>query len=1668
MAAINSVDDFAFCLRKLRDGTLIDFLRHGQFPAWVELASRELISRELRSLSADLAGAHHAARQMFRASQVETLARRLLLSRNAELLDSLRPLWSAFGTSDEVCGVAVEAVTRVIGNWPTDDVARFSAAHADFIASLYTVAGADRGILGSAIRSSRICAERRHIGFPVVVGRRVESNLAASVWIEPAPSSQAGEPMPEVWRDVWQTVLRAVGEGGVSERCPALPTWFEKFRDFAGKDGDAIGRLDSAGLSLAMQLLADRQQRPLPFGIGFTGRWDEHGTLQGVTDLSLKLQAAAEAGIFLFFACRDSDNDQPEPQPVPGVRLALLQKGLSLADVVRQVNRVCAESGLTEYRWRRESRRRPAAPRSPIGSRDLPEATRERACPAGAVKREKPLADLESWRDDSLNIGSRGICAVVGAARAGKTTLLSMWANDLPHYPSWFSFHRDDPQGKDRLMEALAAQIEERFTIVRPPSMHRAKAADFDDSDALKRIYIAANATHAAIDVVVDGLDEAAPDEQLSILRYLRGIAKECLVVVGTQQIADLEHTQTQISLANEDESALALLDRWAERFAQSGRADIARDLMDSGWRASMLTAAGGDLAVLNDSLRTHEGAWPETPDGLRLAKGDDYYRALLKDIEDCYPDQSDLLKRFIGTCALLDDRPWRVNDIARLVDAKEDEVGMLFAGGGPPCVRRWLRCTPGPNQEQCCLFASPNLRRFACDEFNGALYRDFIARLVTLLCESDQTAPLEKFSDRLLDLDVTNEECVVADLLDFAARRLPQLIAGLTSGRTELIEKLSRSTWLYRRLAAAMDDFTCDLHGCLFDAVLRPPDTLPPHGRRNAKMVIERLARRRGAIGGVAELIAGHSDRETQLHFPIRATRLAEVIQELRLLDSIAPRVELVEAMNFLATWGDLLNDGLDAWWEAAHGALGNFTAVRQASPSSPDFLLLAPEPDGYRAAWPTNPGVLGSACELPEISRLILASSEGLAVMKTHRAAHVPDRFIRLDKPIKALTAVSAAEVAVLLENELRIIDVDTLKQRCLMAVGTDDRFDSLHYLAGEQPLLMVVASTKGKGRNARPELRFCSIGERSIDRGAWIFLHTRSIEVVPFAAKVIARTHTEGDSSRSLWFYRSVEDDDSSADESFGERIANVRGACAIPGDRLAVTFSDQHGSALGVYGPAGKCLLRIPLYSMPTEATDRDDSHDGIVASFLLSCRPVAWHKSLGVLLASDSPNYCGELWQILPKHEEMPRPVPKQLHTAIAHGAFPVDWRKFVSLKDGTVLILTPKCAMLAGPDPDQVVPLFGRQDPANVFHEILGVRADASVIIRAAARPDKEKRRYEAPPRAEYPPGCVSQLPVAEGLQTITADGHELAIASGGASLICVGRNGNVVFQKHLKHGRIADVRADGDGGFVVAAANSGSLRLHRFSSDGRLLEASASIPFRGEPRITAASRGLIFVDDAINGAGSYGSCCVDLVGRRHRRIGTRSVVKIIPLPNKRALVLSKNAHYAKARAYLHSPRPEGLLSPINELELSPDTILYHDAEQCDDYQLSVASIIYRNTANHQDRKLVLERHRLRLNRLQHNEDSSIWPIAGPEQTKIDNDLACWLHISGHIALAFESGRIEIRRLADPERTAAVGYVIGKPDALAISKCGNQHFLAVAAGEMTWFDITGFMPSSSA
>lgn len=387
---------------------------------------------------------------------------------------------------------------------------------------------------------------------------------------------------------------------------------------------------------------------------------------------------------------------------------------------------------------------------------------------------------------------------------------------------------------------------------------------------------------------------------------------------------------------------------------------------------------------------------------------------------------------------------------------------------------------------------------------------------------------------------------------------------------------------------------------------------------------------------------------------------------------------------------------------------------------------------------------------------------------VFRKNGGTYTRDRFLRLPEGqrVGALAAVSANEVAALIhaprelaEHEIRIISISTFKQQTFMTAGAAERLHSLHCVLAGRAVLLVVSSKEGSPTHYR--LRAYSIdgdalAESGMEAGG---SSGAKVEIVPFACNTWAVITRDGESSARLIFQRLPGSDGSWELETFGEALDGVRGACAIPNERLALTWGDRRESYLEIFDSDGKKeRLQNRLFSAADEASAQSEDRHETNGGFLLGCRPVAWHKSLGLLLSGDDSEDGGEVWRVLPKHEEMPRRVP--FHEIICHKAFSTE-RHFLSLEDETALIVLASGALVAGPEPVRTVWLTGGLRPPHVFQEILGAREDGTVIVRAGAWLDSFRALGESEPRVEKPPPVEVSDDLPTGFRTTTPDGWE-------------------------------------------------------------------------------------------------------------------------------------------------------------------------------------------------------------------------------------------------------------------------------------------------------------------
>ncbi len=443
-----------------------------------------------------------------------------------------------------------------------------------------------------------------------------------------------------------------------------------------------IQELDSAGLALALQRLAEIQHRTIPAGVGFTGRWED-GRLQSVAGIRAKLQAAREAGIFVLFACASQHDVEELRQqgPEPGVTLILLQAGSSLDDIIVRVNTVCHDLGLTEYRWshvidgwRNDVRGRPH-PRAK--SQLLPDASKEN-CPVGFIGRERLLRELDERKKEIETQGGSGHLALVGSPRSGKTTLLSHWifrpGSTWPRKPIWYSFQRErrDTRSWKNLEESLIDQINARFCVLFGTSVSqeilKAKHPPFPEFlEAMN------DSSQSRIDLVIDGLDEAFSDDRVDIADFLISFKPRGLRVVATQQAPAFRAFTNRIEIGGHtpenDADAMELLTKFkrGSRGSMTSVGEVGSSVRPRGIFGFSPTSCAG---------RGREARrWPESPDELPLTDDvNTYCKLIIEEIQASVKRGSgdsatsdrewEKLGKFLITLAALDPISWQIRDV--------------------------------------------------------------------------------------------------------------------------------------------------------------------------------------------------------------------------------------------------------------------------------------------------------------------------------------------------------------------------------------------------------------------------------------------------------------------------------------------------------------------------------------------------------------------------------------------------------------------------------------------------------------------------------------------------------------------------------------------------------------------------------------------------------------------------------------------------------------------------------------------------------------------------------------------------------------------------------------------------------------------------------------------
>ncbi len=1617
MARESAFDHVSSALSQLAGGSVLDYLRHDGFPAWIDLASTSLLEQELNAL-AGLDGG--SLREQFRVSQVCALAQRLILSRHTSLLSILCPLWQAFGSSDESCNRVVSATQSALANWPSDVWqpsgrtigTKFSPALAEFFEALGAVADSDAaGVLGITIRTSRIMDERPHVGFPLILRGDHGANLRAGLWIVPTASlSNTGvDPLHDAWKNLSSRIQQLVyGVERAHEPDLKLPGWLHQV---SALNSWSIETLESAGLGLAIQMLAQRAKVNLPLGIGFTGQWKE-GKLRGVRDIAIKMQAAKEAGVFLLFAC--ADPCEAVPGPIEGVRLILLPEGLCLKDAVRSVNRACADSGMTEFRWREAQRRfRVAAPATTAHSPDLPEARAESLCPMGFIGRETALQQMREAAADGQPSGRR-LMAVIAPARSGKTTLLSHFASEHAPYPIWFSFRRGQAtrQNLAQLQKAVRDQIAARFGAVPFPANQTAPAES--TPPAQERTLV--DAVSGRIDVIVDGLDEAGSLEQSRILDWLQRLPGDGVVVVGSQPIHAIDDVScSKINLRDDSGSGQAdarqLIASFAQRFVGHDHLRmIAQQLQQQPWLDDMVQRSGGNLWVLTEFLsaveRDHAG-WPLTPSELPLSSDvREYCRTLVSAaLADYEPERRPLLETFVAYRSFLGEEPCQVADVVRLAGNTLLEAPFgSWSGTGvlTESVRRVIQFD-GVN----CRFWSPLTREAIRGNYRsdaGTVASRFISWI-----QGDQAHG--PFTDQLV-------------------QTIPMLLAELHD--TKLTRALLFETpWLHLRMRMIADQG--EPMTALQAELQALKQVAPADCRLALRQMIDWLAGWGWAIDNSPELIGQWWDVAGAVaqSFPQGASTQVVHGNHPRLM---APVVgPTVADRRYEIPW-----------------------------PTSPGF---------HPAACEVNDGTR---------SRLVFATDHGdLLVYRDENGKFIRERFIRLNEREKVfgLAPLPYPEVAALVRLpeggcELRAIDIESAVDRPLI---NDTRIQRVASLAVEPPRLLVISAEQDDGAPSTCRLTVLDLNGHELAAIPLPFVRSVSadIEVIPFGADcwcVIGRP--EPRSPQEIRLYRQS---NATINEVQGPDIRHVHGACALPNHQLAVTHGgDGSGqNVLTLIDINNGVTLRVPLYTAPRQGSRRSFWHD-TTGAFLLGCEPAGWHAHFGLILASEHGH---EIFRVQTEPEAIPRELPRELTRDLATGDSTTTRDRILSMADGRVLLVFSTGAVVLGPNPMDMVCIEGGAR-TRITTEIIGGRADGKVIVcDGYVNPDNEwsrdSYRTAAPPIPQHLES--TKIEPSDGV-ALTLDGWELQWNR--SSTVVTGRlqAGKPSFRWDAaallgsdaegREARILHVIGRPPQGGAWVAVKHGRqvyvvlLPLPPDDSPPRVLtiwneedEQDIDVRFQN-------ASGNLLVYRVINQAGqpiddgTFLNSVVrvlDLESNTYWSWHDNAPVTARYLVSGVSLVLrmprlgrgdwSAGWPHTPAEVYVHSPQ-SGLV-PRSDLSFSREITVLKRHEERDESSARIACVIER------DGRWLLEVSSLRIR------DGEV-AIQSTESISLAGEVTAWSRSDDGLALAYPNGRIEIRSCNRVQTLMAVGYTASPPDDVIIVRQPEGTFMAVSAGELIW------------
>lgn len=1650
-------DTFRESLHHLQNGTIVDFLRHDGFPAWVELASASLVQREL----AEVANTDESILQrQFRDSQVRSLARRLILARDVRGFSSLQRLWFAFGSPDATVVAVQSAIEEVQQSWPSEvwhlngnsaSGPTFSSACADYIEALERVASVDAtGILGAAIRTSQVSDQRSDIGFPLVLRGNNSENLRSGIWVKPTttlPHSRC-HTLGDSWSRLKTSIHRMTHGPLQSDNSPSeLPQWLHALVSICEWNVDT---LDSAGLSIAMQALAREPARYLPYGVGFTGQWKDD-QLAGVTDCAAKVIAAKEAGVFLLFACRGPN--EPVPIPTEGVRVVILPEGLRLDDVVRIVNRICADSGLTEHRFRESLRRfRTANATTTAHTPDLPEALDELHCPVGFVGRDQTLRSLEL--EQNKQHPGRHVIALVAPPRSGKTTLLSRYASMQSRYPIWFSFRRRQATRTTllQLQSALTDQIGARFCVVPLPSqMSRVPNTGCEQLTAV------IEATLGRIDLFVDGIDEAQSPKE--VLEWLQQVPGEGSVIVGTQPTQFLNYVNnTQIELWNDtcsaQEDAATLIGRFATRFAQSAHLkQCANQLRRNEWIEGLCEMSGGNLWILTEFLSAVErdrAGWPNSPSDAPIsASVREYCQNLMRTVLESYSDDDrTCIETIVAYLSYLDNRSWPIADIRQLAGDVLSKVPVsTWSGTGPltASVRRLLEFN-GTH----CRFWSPLIRDAVQDNYASIAF-DVARRYIALLKSDLSTSPL-----------LTHVVESVAYLAEVAR-------PGFTC------DLLFETDWLHRRTCMLAREHQGIATLC---GELR---RLKPSLRADSAAQVDRFLSWLDGWGWAIEDSANQIDQ-----WWISAGEVTEPFPR-HIVPQPMPADECV-----------LLTPVV--------GPAATDQAYHVPRPASPEFNTVVCElVDDLRSTlvFATCQGALAVYCE--ERNEFTF-----------HRLIRTPSC-----RTIESLCALDRFEVAAVVVRtgdcvrDLLIVSVDTGATRIVTTNVNVFAVDSLPD-NGSTPRRLIVVSANH--RDAAHDTYLMQVLESHGHVVAAIDLpFVRSsiqgdtdIEIIPFGRDCWAVLGPRGKRlQREGRVYRLGNEGTAAViEECESSRLVAVNGACCVPGERLAVTQVDyaNRQSILRVIDRNGHVQLSIRLSSLPPSWLNAETNTrtlrehvnlrklDDPMDEFLSSCHPASWHRGFGVILVSGRRAAKA----IRLEHEAIPIGFPYHFkhHCAEPWG----EPERFFSVSRGRTLMVSRTAAQVCGPIAADVVPVdTGCWNEPDT--EIIGASGDGTLFVC-----DVVYQGYGVYSRFAYrpvnPPFCTcAQVPTPSnaGVICVTTDGwvlwkDSLSVLIGGrepgtptlhwdarellddASTNAKGRPGirprevrmasPFGEQKNLSEDRseeqriwIVDVVGTGQGSAWVAVRRDAELLFVLVNlANGK---ASSFHTISDEDGSDAGNEDYcIKLRCACNALLAY-----DVLGTNERPVRTRICevgncgrwewrtgfdqgipLTMISLADGISLVLlGKSGVYHCAKAYVHFADSHEL-SQVQCDDFSCQAFLLEAVSERHELTAVVASILECDG-----------RWSLVINQVQIVDGLVICRLV--ENLALTGDVTAWSFAGDDLMLVYATGRIEVRRCRGLHKVMALAYAADRQHNITLVRSAEGRFLVTSARGLTWFPL---------